>query len=91
MGVITSYNGTLVKRGATISANATLVCGITLGRYAFIEAGTVVNKNISDHAIVVGNPDKQIGWMCVGGERLTNDLEFLVCGKMYAKVDSGLE
>lgn len=65
---------TLVKKGATIGANATIVCGSTLGRNCFIGAGTVVNKNVPDHALVVGNPGKQIGWAGECGERLTEDL-----------------
>ncbi len=82
---------TLVKRGASIGANATVVCGHTLGRYCFIGAGAVVTKNVPDHALVVGNPAKQIGWMCECGERLTDDIECLTCGKKYQKTDSGLE
>jgi UDP-2-acetamido-3-amino-2,3-dideoxy-glucuronate N-acetyltransferase len=82
---------TLVKRGASIGANATVVCGNTLGRYCFVGAGAVVTKNVPDHALVVGNPGKQIGWMCECGERLTNDLDCLTCGKKYRKTDTGLE
>ncbi|MBP1739807.1 MAG: oxidoreductase [Deltaproteobacteria bacterium] len=80
-----------MKRGASIGANATVVCGNTLGRYCFIGAGTVVTRNVPDHALVVGNPGKQIGWMCECGERLTEDLECLTCSKKYRKTDSGLE
>jgi UDP-2-acetamido-3-amino-2,3-dideoxy-glucuronate N-acetyltransferase len=80
---------TLVKKGATIGANATVVCGITLGRYCFIGAGAVVNKNIPDYALVVGNPAKQIGWACACGERLSDDLECLVCEKNTEKVLTG--
>lgn len=82
---------THVKKGATIGANATIICGITIGRYAFIGAGAVVNKNVPDHALVVGNPAKHVGWMCECGERLTNDLECLTCGKTYEISDSGLK
>ena len=57
------YKPTLVQKGATIGANATIVCGITIGRYAFIGAGAVVTKNIPDYALVVGNPARQTGWM----------------------------
>ena len=81
---------TLVKTGATIGANATIVCGITLGRYCFIGAGTVVNKNIPDYALVVGNPAKQIGWACECGERLSDNLECLVCERKYEKGADGL-
>jgi UDP-2-acetamido-3-amino-2,3-dideoxy-glucuronate N-acetyltransferase len=81
---------TRVKKGATIGANATVVCGTTLGRYCFIGAGSVVNKNVPDHAIVVGNPAKQIGWACVCGERLTADLKCLNCGSRFKKQAQGL-
>jgi len=64
------YLQTLVKKGATIGANATIVCGITLGEYAFVGAGTVVTKDVPGYALVVGNPAKQIGWMSAFGERL---------------------
>jgi predicted dehydrogenase/acetyltransferase-like isoleucine patch superfamily enzyme len=82
---------TMVKKGATIGANATIVCGVTLGRYSFIGAGAVVNKNVPDYAIVVGNPAKQIGWACECGERLTEDLDCFSCGKKFEKRDEGLE
>lgn len=82
---------TRVKKGATIGANATIVCGVTLGRYSFIGAGTIVNKNVADYAIVVGNPARQIGWACECGERLTEDLDCLSCGKHFANKSAGLE
>lgn len=64
------YERTLVKRGASIGANATIVCGTTLGRYSFVGAGAVVTRDVKDFALVVGNPARQIGWMCQCGERL---------------------
>jgi UDP-2-acetamido-3-amino-2,3-dideoxy-glucuronate N-acetyltransferase len=64
------YRDTLVKKGATIGANATIVCGVTVGRYAFIGAGAVVNKDIPDYALMAGVPAKQIGWISEFGERL---------------------
>jgi len=67
------YKQTIVKKGATIGANATIVCGITIGRHAFIGAGTVVTKNIPDFALVVGNPGRQSGWMSASGQKLTFD------------------
>jgi UDP-2-acetamido-3-amino-2,3-dideoxy-glucuronate N-acetyltransferase len=82
---------TLVKNGATIGANATIICGITLGRYAFIGAGAVVTKNVPDHALVIGNPAKQIGWVCKCGERLDESIGCIVCGKKYEKNDNGLK
>jgi UDP-2-acetamido-3-amino-2,3-dideoxy-glucuronate N-acetyltransferase len=81
---------TLVKKGATIGANATIICGSTLGRYCFIGAGAVVNKSVPDHGLVVGNPAKQIGWACECGERLTEDQECLTCEKQYKKSPDGL-
>jgi len=81
---------TRVKKGATLGANATVVCGTTLGRYCFIGAGAVVNTNVPDHALVVGNPAKQIGWTCVCGERLSEDLECLNCGSRFEKRTEGL-
>jgi UDP-2-acetamido-3-amino-2,3-dideoxy-glucuronate N-acetyltransferase len=64
------YVKTLVKRGATIGANATIVCGITLGEYSFVGAGTVVTSDVDAYALVVGVPAKRVGWMCQCGERL---------------------
>ena len=64
------YMKTVVKKGASIGANATIVCGNNIGKYAFIGAGTVVTKEISDYALVVGNPSKQIGWLSEYGHRL---------------------
>ena len=80
----------MVKKGATIGANATIVCGATLGRNSFVGAGAVVTRNVPDHALVLGNPAKQIGWMCSCGERLSDDLECLVCGNTYQKSPEGL-
>jgi len=81
---------TLVKRGTTIGANATLVCGVTIGTYAFIGAGAVVTKDVPDHALCVGNPSKQIGWACQCGERLPKRLACKACGKKYVKGKAGL-
>ena len=82
---------TLVKKGATIGANATIVCGTTIGRYSFIGAGAVVTKNVQDHALVVGNQAKRIGWVCECGERLSDDLECPSCGTSYLKTETGIE
>ncbi|NMB81925.1 MAG: N-acetyltransferase, partial [Ignavibacteria bacterium] len=64
------YIKTLVKEGASIGANSTILCGITIGKYAFIGAGAVVTKDVPDYALVVGNPSKIIGWMSEAGQRL---------------------
>jgi len=64
------YRTTLVKRGASIGANATVVCGTTIGKYAFVGAGSVVTRDIPDYALVYGNPAKVRGWMCACGIKL---------------------
>ncbi|ENW78851.1 hypothetical protein F908_02970 [Acinetobacter sp. NIPH 284] len=69
------YLNTLVKRGATLGANCTIVCGITIGEYAFVGAGAVVNKDVPAYALMVGVPAKQIGWMSEFGEQLDLPLE----------------
>jgi UDP-2-acetamido-3-amino-2,3-dideoxy-glucuronate N-acetyltransferase len=65
-----NYTKTIVKKGASIGANATIVCGHNIGEYAFIGAGTVVTKEVPPYALMVGNPSKQIGWMSEYGHRL---------------------
>ena len=67
------YRNTLVKQGATLGANCTIVCGVTIGKYAFIGAGAVVNRDVPDYALMVGVPAKQIGWMSRFGEQLVFD------------------
>ena len=64
------YRNTLVKTGATLGANCTIVCGVSIGEYAFVGAGAVVNEDVKSHALVVGVPAKQIGWMSRYGEKL---------------------
>ena len=64
------YRDTLVKKGATLGANCTIVCGVTIGKYAFVGAGSVVTTNVKNFALVVGVPAKQIGWMSRFGERI---------------------
>jgi UDP-2-acetamido-3-amino-2,3-dideoxy-glucuronate N-acetyltransferase len=81
---------TLVKKGATIGANATVICGATLGRYAFVGAGSVVTRSVKDHALVAGNPARQIGWACRCGERLPDDLVCISCGNLYEETVDGL-
>ncbi len=74
------YTQTKVKKGASIGANATIVCGNTIGNYAFIGAGAVVTKNVADYALVVGNPARQTGWVSEYGHKLEFDEKgFAVC------------
>lgn len=67
------YKKTVIQKGATVGANATILCGIVVGAYAFIGAGTVVTKDIPDYALIVGNPGKQTGWMSEYGHKLVFD------------------
>lgn len=69
------YRDTLVKRGATLGANCTVICGITIGEYAFVGAGAVVNRDVPAYALMVGVPARQIGWMSAFGEQLGLPLE----------------
>jgi len=84
------YKRTLVRRGATIGANATILCGITLDEYAFIGAGSVVTKDVPAYALMVGVPARRIGWMCQCGERLPdkNPKSCKVCGTKYRQEGS---
>ena len=86
------YSKTLVKKGASIGANATIVCGNDIGEYAFIGAGAVVTKQVLPYALVVGNPSKQIGWISEFGHRLTFDENgFATCsesGERYQLKDN---
>ena len=74
---------TIIKKGATLGANCTIVCGHTIGKYAFIGAGAVVTKDVSDHALVVGNPSRQIGWACKCGEKLDQQRQCKICGQTF--------
>lgn len=74
------YMETLVKKGATIGANATIICGNEIGEYAFVGAGSVITKNVPPYALMVGNPARQIGWMSEYGHRLNfDDNDFAIC------------
>ncbi len=89
------YQKTLVRRGATIGANATVVCGVTLGEYAFVGAGAVVTRDVTAYALVVGVPAAQIGWMCACGERLTEPTtdgatSCAACTRAYRLVNGAL-
>jgi UDP-2-acetamido-3-amino-2,3-dideoxy-glucuronate N-acetyltransferase len=89
---VESFATTLVRRGASIGANATIVCGVTVGEQAFVGAGSVVIRDVPAHALVVGNPARRVGWMCECGERLDSSLT-CVCGRRYELRDerAGLE
>ncbi|MGH7531951.1 MAG: acyltransferase [Gemmatimonadales bacterium] len=81
------YRTTLVKRGTSIGANATIICGVTLGEYSFIGAGAVIHRDVPAYALMVGVPARRVGWMCQCGERLTLDngqAECAACGARYA-------
>lgn len=84
------YRRTLVRRGASIGANATIVCGVTLGEYCFVGAGAVVTRDVPDFALVVGNPARQRGFMCRCGVRLEGGLGCRACGAAYAERDGRL-
>jgi UDP-2-acetamido-3-amino-2,3-dideoxy-glucuronate N-acetyltransferase len=89
------YKHTIVRRGATIGANATIICGITIGRYAFIGAGSVVRNDAPDYALILGVPGVQKGWMSRHGYRLqtTNDANIFICpgsGWHYQETSSGV-
>lgn len=82
------YKKTILHTGASIGANATVVCGHEVGKWAMVAAGAVVTKNVPDYALVAGVPAKQIGWVCECGERLSSDLYCKKCGRQYILDDS---
>jgi UDP-2-acetamido-3-amino-2,3-dideoxy-glucuronate N-acetyltransferase len=79
------YRNTLVRRGASLGANSTIVCGVIVGQYAFVGAGTVVTRHVADYALVVGNPARQTGWMCRCGIKLQIEGENTRCGSCGTK------
>ena len=84
-----SYGRTLVCRGASIGANATVMAGVTIGEYAMIGAGAVVLEDVRPHAVVVGSPARRVGWACRCGESLPMDLVCERCGDHFAPDDDG--
>ena len=86
-----AYKKTLVKTGASIGANATVVCGHTIGKWALIGAGAVVTSDVLDHALMLGVPAKQKGWACECGTLLEDGLFCEKCGRKYKQTENGLE
>ena len=90
------FRPTLVKKGATLGANSTVVCGHTIGRYAFVGAGAVVTRDVPDHALVVGNPGRIAGWTCSCGVKLASgaappaETTCAACGIRYRAIDGVL-
>ena len=87
------YQRTLVRRGSSIGANATIVCGVTLGEYAFVAAGAVVTKDVLPYALMVGVPARRMGWMCQCGERLSDSGvgRCAACGTTYQRRGEGID
>ena len=86
------YRKTRVRRGTSIGANATIICGVTLGEYAFIGAGAVVTTDVQPYALMVGVPARRVGWMCQCGEQLPGDGAGTckVCGTRYERAGDGI-
>lgn len=87
------FKGTLVKKGASIGANATIICGNTIGRYSFIGAGSVVTKDTPDFSLIYGVPAKQVGWVCRCSEKLTFHKDYAecsTCGLQYQMTGENL-
>lgn len=85
------YKKTLLRQGATIGANATIVCGHTIGQWAMVAAGAVVTKDVSDYALMTGVPARQTGWVCECGKILKKDLSCDSCGRQYETTKAGLK
>ena len=88
---------TRVKTGAALGANATIVCGVTIGKWAMVAAGSVVTKDVADHSLVVGNPARFVGWVCSCGERVKLDGDSrqskgtCTCGRSLIKTEGGVQ
>ena len=85
------YKKTIVSEGASIGANATIVCGYTIGKWAMIGAGAVVSSNVPAYALMTGVPAKRRGWVCKCGDILSDDLVCNKCGRTYKETNDGLE
>ena len=86
-----AYKKTLLKRGASVGANATIVCGNTIGEWAMIAAGAVVTTDVPDHALMMGVPARIRGWVCECGDVLSDDLVCDRCGRTYMESSNGLQ
>ncbi|RMG20479.1 MAG: N-acetyltransferase [Deltaproteobacteria bacterium] len=85
-----AFERTVVEAGATIGANATIVCGVRIGACAFVAAGAVVTRDVPAHALVAGVPARRIGWVCACGESLDEDLRCPACGILHRRSGEGL-
>ncbi len=85
------FRATLVRRGATLGANCTVICGVTIGAYAMIGAGAVVTRDVPDFALMTGLPARRVGWVSHSGERLGDDLTCPATGYQYRLVNGSLE
>ncbi len=84
------FKKTIIGEGATVGANSTLVCGHSIGKYAMVGAGCVVTHDVADYSLVVGNPDRVLGFVCKCGCRLNDDLKCENCEKEYKKINDNL-
>lgn len=88
---VENYKKTYVKAGASIGANATIVCGHTIGKCSLVAAGAVITSDVLDYALMIGVPARQKGWVCECGEKLNNVLKCPICGRAYQKCKNGLQ
>ena len=86
-----NYKKTIIRRGASIGANATIVCGHTVGKWALIGAGAVVTTDVPNHALMLGVPARKRGWVCECGMLLKLGLHCEICGRVYIETDEGVE
>lgn len=87
---ISKYGKTILRKGCSVGANATIVCGHEIGKFAMIAAGAVVTKDVKAHALMGGVPAKQLGWVCECGNILNEQFECKTCGKAYVESKMGL-